>query len=187
MIAENTACEFSRPVAVDRLGRAETRLEVTASAAECAALAKRYGILSVDSLTAKLRLRRVSGSKMIRLKGEFSAQAVQACVISLEPVVERIEDQFEMLFGDSEPGEDMEVLVHFDEEDPPEPILHGMIDVGEAVAEFLALALTPFPRRPDAVFDPSLLASAPADIEAPEEPRKPNPFAALSSLKQKNA
>lgn len=173
--------EFSRPVAVDRLGSRETRMNVTASPAECAALAERYDIVAVESLTARLRLRRIGGSGLIRLKGELSARVVQACVVTLDPVTQQVDETFEMLFGATEENGDTDVLVQYDEDDPPDPILHGIIDVGEAVAEHLALGLDPFPRRPDAVFQPSLV-----EDEVADEPPTPNPFAALAALKQKN-
>jgi uncharacterized metal-binding protein YceD (DUF177 family) len=176
--------EFSRPVAVDRLGAGETRMEVTATAAECAALAERYRILAVESLTARLRLRRIAGSGLIRLKGELSARVVQACVVTLDPVPQVVEERFEMLFGAADAGDDLEVAVNYDEEDPPEPILHGMIDVGEAVAEHLALGLDPFPRRDGVIFE-SIESDGEDDAVADESP-KPSPFAALAALKQKD-
>lgn len=173
--------EFSRPVAVDRLGSGETRLDVTATPAECAALAERFRILAVDSLSARLRLRRIPGSGLIRLRGEFTAQVVQACVVSLDPVPQQVAENFEVLFGDSDADDDPDVLVHYDEADPPEAIEHGVIDVGEAVAEQLALGLEPFPRRPGAEFDPGW-----GTEEAPEEELKPNPFAALAAFQRKD-
>lgn len=172
--------EFSRPVAVDRLGAGETVLEVAAEPRELAALAERFRILAVDSLKARLRLRRIAGSGLIRLHGSLTARVVQSCVVTLEPVTQDVAEEFEMLFGESADPDDIDVLVHYDEEDPPEPILHGAIDVGEAVAEHLALGLDPFPRRPDACF------TLDADAEqAPEEPEKPSPFAALAKLQRK--
>ena len=180
-MSEPVSPEFPRPVAVDRLGSRETRMTVTATPEECAALAKRYGILAVDSLTARLRLRRLSGSGLIRLTGTLSASVAQACVVTLEPVPEQVEESFEMLYGVNKDADDMEVLVHFDEVDPPEPIEHGEIDVGEAVAEHLALGLEPFPRRAGAVFEPMA-----EEEEVEDEPATPNPFAALVNLKQKD-
>lgn len=173
--------EFSRPVAVDRLGSKETRIDVSASPEECAALAKRYAIVAVESLTARLRLRRLPGSDLIRLKGEVSASVIQSCVVTLDPVPQQVDETFEMLFGAIAESSDMDILVQYDEEDPPDPILHGIIDIGEAVAEHLALGLDPFPRRPDAEFQPLLV-----EDEVPDEPSAPNPFATLAALKQKN-
>jgi hypothetical protein len=59
-----------------------------------------------------------------------------------------------------------------DDEDPPEPLPDGFIDLGALAVEFLALALDPFPRKPGAAFD-----SADSD-------ETPSPFAALAALKQ---
>jgi hypothetical protein len=63
--------------------------------------------------------------------------------------------------------------------DPPDPIIGGVIDLGQVVAEQLVLALDPFPRAPGAAFD------SPADAPAAEGTPTPGPFAALAALRQK--
>lgn len=181
-MAELPPPEFSRPVAADRIGATGLTLELEATAEECRALAERFRILAVDSLTATVSLRRLAGSGLIRLQGRLAAQVRQACVVTLEPVAQQVEEQFEMLFGEGESGDDLDVAVCYDEEDPPEPMLNGRIDVGEAVAEHLALGLDPFPRAAGAVFDPEV---TPAD--PPDPPPNPNPFAALAALRRKDA
>lgn len=174
------AVEFSRPVAVERLGHDERRYEIEANAGERAALAERYGILAVVSLTARLLLKRLPGGSLVRLAGRFSADVVQSCVVSLDPVPAHLEEDFVLTYAterDADAGAG-EVVVDLDDEDPPEPIENGMIDLGEAAAEHLALALDPFPRAANATFQGG---DAPAD----EPPAKANPFAALVSLKKK--
>jgi hypothetical protein len=56
--------------------------------------------------------------------------------------------------------------------DPPEPIVNGVIDLGRVATDALYLAIDPYPRRPDAVFEPPVVAADPAD----------HPFAALKAL-----
>jgi uncharacterized metal-binding protein YceD (DUF177 family) len=171
------AIEFSRSISVDRLGHDERVYEIEANAAERAALAQRFAIISVDRLAARVSLRRVAGKTMVRLNGRFAADVVQSCVVTLEPVPAHLEEDFEMIFSPGPAADANEVVVDLDIEDPPEPIPNGIIDIGEATAEHLALALDPFPRAPGARVE-GIEAAGPL-------PPKPSPFAALAALKKK--
>lgn len=173
--------EFSRPIAADRIGATGLTLEVQATAEECRALADRFRILAVDSLTAVVSLRRLAGSGLVRLRGRLTAQVRQACVVTLDPVVQPVQEEFDMVFGEDDAGDDLDIAVYYDEEDPPEPMVNGRIDVGEAVAEHLALGLDPFPRAPGAEFDPDARPE-----ETPDNRQNPNPFAALAALQRKD-
>ena len=64
--------------------------------------------------------------------------------------------------------------------DPPEPVEDGHIDLGAVAAEFLALGLDPYPRKPGIAFSGDGLVAE--QDEAPEE-KPDNPFAALARLK----
>ena len=137
--------EFSRPVEAPRTtGRPATH-KIAANADERAALAQRFGLLSLDRLEAEVRLERLAGG-LVRLSSTLSADAVQACVVTLEPVPARIAEEFSMLYGE---GEDLRDVTLDGEEEPVEPLEGGRIDIGEAVAQQLSLALDPFPRAPD--------------------------------------
>ena len=59
------------------------------------------------------------------------------------------------------------------ERDPPEPIVNGRIDLGAVTAEFLALGLDPYPRKPGVAYEP-----------APERDPADSPFAALAKMKK---
>ena len=65
--------EFSRLLAVNRLGEAVEIREITATAEERAALARRFELLALDRLEANLRIERLPGKNLIRLSGRFSA------------------------------------------------------------------------------------------------------------------
>jgi len=170
--------EFSRVFRVDQIPAAGVEHDLTADEAERAALARRFGILAVDTLTARIRLKAIAGGTMVRLHGSLSADVVQACVVTLEPVPAHIEEDFELTFGEAEAEDGGEIELSMDDSDPPDPIVNGTVDVGEAVAEHLALALDPFPRKAGA----TVPASAQAELPAEE---KPNPFAVLAQLRQK--
>lgn len=171
--------EFSRPVRVEKLPAKGQVVDVSATPDERAALAKRFAILDISHLSARLRLIPVGRGPLVRLVGQLSAEVSQACVVTLEPVAEKIEADFELVFGPpvEEDPEIGEIDLSFEAEGPPDPIVDGAIDVGEAVAESLALELNPFPRAPGAEFTPP-------DEAAPEVAERANPFAALASFRK---
>lgn len=170
--------EFSRTVRVDHIPAAGTTMELSAKPDELKALADRFGLQSVDSLEAQVTLKAVAGGALIRVDGHISAQVVQTCVVTLEPVTQSVDEDFSLTFGAAEPEEPgEEIELSLDEEDPPDPIIDGHIDVGEAVAEHVALALDPFPRKPGIAFDGG-------SAEPVEEEKRPSPFAVLAQLRK---
>ncbi len=157
--------ELSRPYPRERVGEGAAFF-VEANEAERAALARRMGLVAVKSLTCGFELSRPEGGA-IPASGVLRALVVQVCVISLEPFEAEVEDEFAVRFVPAgTEAEDIDL-------DAPDEIPYegNMLDLGEAAAEQLALALDPFPRKPD--------AQLPAEIAAPA-----NPFAALGKLKQ---
>ena len=138
--------EFSRPLPADSVGPQPLLRRIEAGPAEREGLAKRFDLLALDRLEASLELSRGKG-EVIRLQGHFTADVVQSCVVTLGPVPAHLEVDFEMSFSASavEPAvADLDPLA----EEGPEPIPEGLIDLGEAVAQQLAIALDPYPRAP---------------------------------------
>ncbi len=56
------------------------------------------------------------------------------------------------------------------DEDEPDPVIDGKIDLGALAAEFFALGLDPYPRKPGAVLDEERTNAEPID----------SPFSALA-------
>jgi uncharacterized metal-binding protein YceD (DUF177 family) len=164
--------EFSRIVALDRLPPGETEHDIAAEPDERAALARRFALLALDRLEARVRLTRLAGG-LVRLAAELSAEVVQECVVSLEPVTSRLEDRFTLLYGEGR--EDAGEVMLSGEAELVEPAPGGVVDIGEAVAQQLSLALDPFPRAPG-VAAPEASAGAAGSQ---------SPFAALSRWKEK--
>lgn len=172
--------EFSRPVLVDTIPTRGMDMEVEASAAECAALAQRFAINKVGELRAKAHLRALAGGSLFKVDGHIHAVVEQTCVVTLEPVEQVIDESFMITFGAEEESDTVELDLSLDDDDPPEPLTDGAIDLGEVVAEHLALALDPFPRKAGAGL-PEIKE------EAPIREEKVSPFAALAAFKQKNS
>lgn len=159
---------FSRPVSVDRLRRSDGRIEVSASPEECATLAHDFKIPGIRDLVGTFE---TSGPpSAFRVRGTVTALVTQVCTVSLDPFEAPVSEPVDLLFTDSDQfaGTDAE------DADVPDPIVGGKIDFGTVTAEFLALGLDPYPRKPGIAFEPHL--------EDQEEP----PLAALSALKPAN-
>ena len=157
--------EFSRPLQTDRVPKLGSTEKLAAGAKELVALAKRMNLPALHDLKAEIRATPWRGGGM-RLEGSLTADVEQVSVISL--------DSFRQVVS-------LPVIRYFlpagvsagDDEDDADPIVHGIIDLGEVVAETLALELDPYPRKPGEDF----VAHIEADDVAPE---KASPFAALA-------
>jgi uncharacterized metal-binding protein YceD (DUF177 family) len=166
-------------MAVDRLGAATEIREIAATAEERTALAGRFALLALDRLEATLRIERLPAKTLIRLSGRLSADVTQACVVSLEPVASQVQAEISQLYTlDPEVAVPREHVIDVAAEDPPEPIGPGGLDLGEAVAQNLAVALDPYPRASEA----EAAAASPA---AEAETAPVGPFAALAALKRR--
>jgi len=173
--------EFSRPLRVDQLPSRLSRQRLEADADERTRLARRFGLLALDRLAAEIEIAAPTFAGLVRLRGRLEAEVVQMCGVTLAPLPARVEASFALSFAPAAEGNEAEEIeLSWDDEDPPDPIEQGRIDLGEVVAEQLALALDPFPRAPGATFSPP-------DAPEPEPPAKASPFSALAALRQKMA
>lgn len=158
--------EFHRPLPLARITGSEQVFPMEADAAECAALAARMGLVSVRALSCQVRLRRLSGGmagragldgSVIEAHGRLRAEVVQTCVVSLEPFAVVLEEAFTVHFVPA--GTEQ---TEFDPEAVDEiPLTGGVLDLGEAAAEQLALVLDPYPRKPGATLPSEAADPAP--------------------------
>jgi hypothetical protein len=166
---------FSRVVRVDSIPRDGQTVDIEASPPEREALAALYKLPSIEALSAQLTLRR-SASGEVKVAGAVHGRLTQVCVVSLEPfpatVDEEIDVRFAPLTNEAASRRLSEEPVTFSiaDEDEPDPIIDGKIDIGALAAEFLALGIDPYPRKPDVAFEPP-------DEKA--EADKVSPFSAL--------
>jgi uncharacterized metal-binding protein YceD (DUF177 family) len=149
------APEFSRLVALAQLSTRPYRQRIEATAEEREKLSQRLDLISLDRLVAEVELRRQS-PEMILLEAEFAAEFEQCCAVTLEPVRGAISDRFSLVYGPA-PEEEQEIALTSDE--PAfEPLNGNSIDIAEAVAQELSLALPIFPRHPEARIDETAIA-----------------------------
>ncbi len=158
--------EFSRPLQVDRVPAQGCHERLAADEKECAALAKRFSLPRMHSLGGLLKVVPWRGGGL-KITGTLNARVDQVSVISLETFTSDLEFVIERFFlspraGQPAAGEDVDIIEN------------GTVDLGEILAESLALELDPYPRQEDEVFD---------DIEEHPESATVSPFTGLSKLK----
>jgi uncharacterized metal-binding protein YceD (DUF177 family) len=156
------------PVRLDGVPETGLHLDLVADAQVCAGLAARAGVRDISRLEAAIDLARQGDA--LRATGRLSADVGQTCVVSLDPLENRVDEPVDIIFASPE-AMDAVTAAH-DTDEPPELLLDGVADLGAVLGEFLLLGIDPYPRKPDAVFAPSVEAEAGA-----------GPFAVLAKLK----
>ncbi|MCB2108943.1 MAG: DUF177 domain-containing protein [Rhodobacteraceae bacterium] len=166
--------EFSFPVDVDGLPVSGRTYSIAAGPDESEKVAARLGLISLPLLKAEINLV-PSGRDMVRVTGTVEADVVQQCVVSLAPVEAHLHETFDRMFQRAlDPRHQTDDLPLDD--DIPDLIEGGKIDIGEVVVEHLALVIDPYPRAPGAIFE-----AGGAGEEAKNQPD--SPFAVLAKLK----
>ena len=171
-----------RPIAVRSLSRRQPRpLDLSPDEDEARAIARFLGLEALRGLRFQGELA-PSGADGWRIEGRLSAEVVQSCVVTLEPVAQRID---EAVARDYVPEADYspptEIDLDPEAEDDPDPF-GTVIDPGLLALESLALALDPYPRAPGV--PPAEYRAAPPGV-APLADGDLKPFAKLAVLKEK--
>jgi hypothetical protein len=187
---------FSRPLLVEEVPTEGLDLTVSATEAERQAIAREDGLEGLAKLEGSLHVEpwRKDG---LAVTGEMRARVTQFCVVTLDPFDSEIVEPIDVKFAPADVSaasspvtshgeanrarrrppqfEGMPVpKAEFEGEDPPDPILGREIDLGALVAEFLALGLDPYPRKPGVEFE----EPRPAGEDIAE-----SPFSKLQGLK----
>lgn len=171
------------PVAIENVAETGQHFDLVADNDVRAAVARVVGLRDLPRLQANFDVTR-HGANGFRVSGRVSATVGQNCVVTLEPLANEVEEGIDLLFAPPPPGERKageDEAVEEASERPqrswngPEPLIGGVVDLGALATEFLILGLDPYPRKPDAVFEPR------QDVKA-----DPGPFAALAGLKDKH-
>jgi hypothetical protein len=166
---------FSIPYNLARLGQAGDEIVFAAGGEERVALARLAGVLEVLRFEAKIGLQKLSATRFSLTYG-LSADIVQACVVTLEPLAAATARSFarELHFTPNlrrDPPKELEISP--EEDEGPEEIASLHYDLAGPLIEEFLLAIDPYPRVPGVEFDP------PKD----EGDRPESPFAALKGLK----
>lgn len=160
---------WSHPVAVATLPPGGVTLELVPDQAARIKLAAFAGVIAIPSLSVRLEVR-PAGAAGAEVTGELTGMVRQRCVVSLEEFDNPVSVTIEATFADDPAGLDLDP----DDEDEPDPVIDGKIDLGALASEFLCLAVDPYPRK-------SGMAFANPAAAAEDAPAK-SPFESLSKL-----
>lgn len=178
--------EIERIVDLDRMGNGGSALEIVASDNERAQLAKRFGFLGLPAFSARVTVDRRPGGQIV-VEGRLRGRIVQACILSLDPVAQELDDAFRIVFkadlAEERDPESGEALLSA-QGDAPEPLTGNMLDVGEIVAEQLSLTADPYPRRSGVKLEDVLPKPRASGRKGRLESRR-HPFAGLAALRDK--
>ncbi len=148
-------------------------LALSADAPTRAAIADFVGVQAVHDLTASFAVTRAG--RGLHVAGDVKAVVGQLCVVTLDPIENAVAEIVDVDFlppplpsdaaagaGSTQAGTD----------DDPEPLVDGTVDLGALAIEFLILGIDPYPRKPDARFEPPAVDNGHS-----------GPFAGLARLK----
>ena len=189
--------EWSHLIDSEDIDATPQKLEISAGEEERALLARRLDVMALDSLRADVNVVREKGSMIVHVSGILKAKITQSCVVTNDPVESDIEEKFEGWFADPaqavsfakarrdrliETGQgDFPVL---SEQEDPEAIIDGQIDLGELVTQYLSLAIDPYPHAQGARYEVGEAGDDDDEARQGGDIGK-NPFAALKDWKEK--
>lgn len=188
-----TPPEWSLNIEADDIGDHPVRKQFSASPQQRKDLARRLNVEAINSIKADLVLSQQAGKSVINVSGEFTANVTQICVVSGEAFDSEMTGAVEGWFANpdhivsldkvrnmkkSKAGENEVPML--EEKDDPEPIIDGMIDIGELVTQHVSLQLDPFPHKEGEHFE-----TGDELFVHKAGPDRQNPFAGLKALKEK--
>lgn len=167
--------EFSRSFDARQLPAGEQLL--SASEAERAALAERFALVAIDRLEARVML--APEGAAVNARGRLEAEIVQSCAVSGEDLAVRIDEPVALRFVPASAAPSTEEEIELDAAELDEIEMEGTrFDLGEALAQSLALAIDPYAVGPGA--EEARRKAGIADEGAS------GPFGALAALKPKH-
>ena len=165
---------WSHRVSLGEVGRAGRALTLVADEAARKRIARLLDLAELSRLEADVTVSPWFDG--VQLDGRWSADLVQTCGVTLEPLPASLQHAFtaRLVPPDSvhAPDPEAELVIDLEAEDPPDVIEGDQIDLAAYVVEDLALEIDPFPRKPGVEFEP------------PKDDADLSPFAVLKKLRE---
>lgn len=161
---------LSEPIDLATLGDAPRTIGITASPDQCARLAASFHLPAIPNLSGRFKLSR-RGTGPVSAQLDLSAIVTQTCVVSLDAFDQPINERTTLTLLTSTQAAAIDPHASIDPDAPDDIIADGtIIDLGAILAEQLALALDPYPRKSGVI-----LTNAVTDAPA-------SPFASLARI-----
>ena len=172
-VSETDSPPWSLVTPLTDLTRNAKSFHLVASDAECAGAAALLGLEGLQGLRADLETRPWRNG--VEISGQVRARVTQICGVSLDPFDAEAANEVLVrvvpVTGKPKPKPTLiDIAIDLDGDDPPDESEDGQVDLAAYALEHLALVIDPFPRAPDAVFEP------------PAAEASASPFAALAGL-----
>lgn len=168
---------FSYPLMLDEMGNGTKTYQLIADAKQLKYIKETLKLDGINSFEAKINVCLNRKNHHLNISGFVDANVEHISVISLDKFTRNYHPEFEIIY-DTELSYEQLKEIEFDFDDnEPEIIENGQVDLADIAMEQLALALDDFPRKEGEVFE--------FKSEFDEETTtKTNPFAALAKLKK---
>lgn len=176
--------EFSHIISLAALKLNKSPLNISANPQECDLLAVRFDLPAIHSLSAQIIL----STDPIMMRGKIMANIEQICVASGEILAVNISEDIRIKFIEPPKIDPNDSEIALEDEDCDTMFHNGRdIDIGEAVAQSLYLAIDPFPRAYNAqeiLQQAGVISEEEMAQKISDQKRKESPFSALSSIKK---
>lgn len=142
-----TMNEFIRFIDIKKLTRLPSVITFTAEPQEKEALARRLGLVVLNTLEIDCRIQGTLGHYPLLVSAVIKADVMQSCVVTLKDLPSIIEEPVKLVLFSS--NTDSAFLTESFEEDQPEPVVlnkDGTVEIGEIFVQYLSLALDPYPK-----------------------------------------
>lgn len=191
--------EWSFYYNADRVDSSPISTKIKADAKQCEDVAVRANVVSIESLEAEVTMHREQAGRVVHVYGTLNASVTLECSITAEEFDFTVEEEIEGWFEDKEStvsfmkalknreskgsqgGKGPVEVEMAPENEDPDAMVEGQIDLGELAVQHLILAIPPYPKKDGAAYEYSDEAIKPA----PDSPLKKNPFEALKDWKEK--
>ena len=190
---ELTEQEWSHFFDIEDMDGDHMALSIEASEEECEDIARRVKINEIKDVKADIQILKQSGAASYHVKGTVLATVIQECVVTLEPIETQIKEPLEGWFADKERtvsfavakrqregvrnNGEVEIMA---ESDDPEPLIEGVIDLGELVTQHISLAIPAYPHKEGVEYE---VTDDKFKLDD-DSPLKKNPFEALKDWKE---
>ncbi len=169
-------------------------LKLSANPEECAEIAARLEVKSIEKLEAKVHMHPKNNGHVLEITGHLNADVTQECSVTLDPVTSHVEDEFSAWYANYDQAASFTRAQHdlqarltseeqpmMEERDDPEPMVNGQVDVADLVVQYLSLAINPYLRDSEVVTPDDS-----AKKVVTQGVLRPNPFAALKNWRPKD-
>lgn len=168
---------FSFPLTLEDMGTGTKVYHLAAKPEQLPYITDILKVENILSFKAELEIKFNRKIHRIDINGFVDADVEQTSVISLEKFVKRYHPEFSLFFDTELTAGQLREMEFAIDDEVPDIVENGQIDLAAIAMEQLALALDDFPRREGEVFE--------FKSEFDEETTaKQNPFAALAALKK---